>query len=269
MTEKTNNRIARLRTRYLDEAPRISVERAQFFTQSWRRAENENLSRGMRVALAMKNVYENMTHFVEPNDLIAGYWTESFMGIPIDIERGVFNTVFRTELARSSIVKFRIKSMGGTLSYLVEKKSLIDFIRNIKSTRSAGPQPMNLEVQTMTEREVNRYSITARDRKILLTELLPYWDGKTVVDVLDKEILASGLLGDDMRDFNLALPANTSRQTMMISICSTISTYQAHVILDYEKILRQGLLAMHAEAVAAAAADGLSEEQRDFLKSIG
>lgn len=265
---ETTNRIDRNRMRYLDETPKISIERAKYFTESWCRTGNEKLSRGARVALAMKNVYENMTHHVEPDDLIAGYWTEDFMGIPVDIERGVFNTVFKTELSKSAIVDFRVKSFAGMLSYLLGKRGLTEFVHNVKASQSAGPQPMNLEIKTMTEREINRYSIAPADRKALLTQLLPYWEGKTVVDHLAKEILASGLVGDSMREFNLALPANTSRQTMMVSICSTISTYQGHVIIDYEKILKKGLLAMAAEVARAAAQPGLSDEEKDFLGSL-
>lgn len=265
----TSERIEKIRGRYLNEAPKISIARAKYFTDSWRQTEGAGFSRGVRVALAMKNVYENMTHYVSPDDRIAGYWTESFMGIPIDIERGVFNTVFKTELDRSSIVNFRLRSFAGTFRYLLRTGSLSDFVRNVRSTRAAGPQPMNLELATMTEREINRFTIDAADRRILKKQLLPYWEGKTVIAQLDREILSSGLLGDEMRDFNLALPANTSRQTMMVSICSTISTYQGHVIIDYERVIRNGLLAMQAEvADIIETGNELTSEQLDFLQSL-
>jgi len=254
--------------RYIEETPIISIERAKYFTESWLKTENQGLSRGVRVALAMKNVYENMTHYAVSDDRIAGYWTESFMGVPIDIERGVFNTVFNTELERRSIADFRFKSFSSTIAYLIAKRNLIGFIRNMKTTRSAGPQPMNLEIKTMDEREINPYSISSYDKRTLLRELLPLWKGKTAIDAVEREILASGLLGDDMREFNRALPANTSRQTMMVSICSTISMYQGHVIIDYEKVLKKGLLAMREEVSEAAKQESLEGDQKDFLKSV-
>ncbi|HOY62956.1 MAG: 4-hydroxyphenylacetate decarboxylase large subunit [bacterium ADurb.Bin236] len=265
--EKNKNRIAELRDRYILETPKISIQRAKYYTESWKKTEGSGLTAGERVALAMKNVYENMDMHVEPEDLIAGYWTEDFMGIPIDIERGVFNGVFKTELARGSIMRFRFKSLGGALSYLVGKRGLRDFARNMKASRAAGQQPMNLEIKTMDEREINRYVIDPEDRKVLVNELLPFWEGKTVVEEVDRRLMSSGLLGEDMREFSLALPTITSRQTMMVSICSTISSYQGHVIIDFDTVVKKGLLKMKEEAAQriAAAAD---DETRAFHRSV-
>ena len=105
-----NDRIKRIRQRYQNETPVISIERAKYYSEKWFETEDTGLSNGERVALSIKNVYEKMTHHVDPDDRIAGYWTESFLGIPIDIEKGVFNKVFQTELKWSKMFKFRIKS---------------------------------------------------------------------------------------------------------------------------------------------------------------
>jgi len=42
--------------------------------------------------MSMKHVYENMNFNIDQDDRIAGTWTENFLGIPIDIERGLFIT---------------------------------------------------------------------------------------------------------------------------------------------------------------------------------
>jgi len=265
----TDGRIARLRKRYHDEVPRISIERADYYTREWRRTSGTDTPLPVRVALAMKNVYENMTMYVDPDDHIAGYWTEDFLGIPVDIERGVFNTVLASELDRNSMIAFHVKSFKDTFSYLLKKRQFIDFVRGIRTTRSAGPQPMNIGAVPMNQREINRFDIDPEDRRKLQKELLPYWEGRTHVDRLEKEIFGSGILGGDMRDFAMAIPANTSRQTMMISTCSTIATYQGHVIPDYEKVVREGLLAMKEEAAKAFEESGdMPEERRAVLKSI-
>jgi len=262
------DRISRLRRKYHDDVPRISVERAKFFTESWKQTAGAGMSQAMRVALAMKNVYEKMTHYIDPDDRIAGYWTESFLGMPIDIERGVFNKVLEAELNRNSMLKFHIKSFGETFSYLFRKRMVSDFVKNIRSTRAAGPTPMNLGLQTMMEREINRFSITEADRNLLLENLLPWWRGKTVIDVLEKEIFSSGLIKGEMKDFARALPANTSRQTMMVSICSTISTYQAHVIVNYEKVVEKGLAAVRQEIEDALAKGNRTDEELDYLRTL-
>lgn len=266
--EQTGGRIARLRTKYRTDVPAISIERAKYFTAKWRDTEGLGLSAPVRAALAMKHVYENMTFYLSPDDRIAGYWTEHFLGMPIDIERGVFNTVLETEMSRGAILAFRIKSFAGTFAYLLKKRGVREFAQNIRMTRASGPQPMNLGLDTMSEREINPFIIAPEDKSFLLKKLLPWWKGRTVVDKLQKEIMNSGLLGKDMQNFNLAMPANTSRQTMMISSCSTIGTYQGHVILDFERVLKKGLEGMSEEIRLRLERGGLSEAERDVVDSM-
>ncbi|MFA6448267.1 MAG: pyruvate formate lyase family protein [bacterium] len=266
--EKTESRIDRLLAKYRSDIPAISTERAKFFTEKWKETESSGLPAPVRIALSMKHVYENMTFYLDPDDRIAGYWTEYFLGMPLDIERGVFNTVLETELSRGSILAFRIKSFAGTFSYLLKKRGVREFVRNARMTRASGPQPMNLGLDTMSERKINPFVIDPDDKTLLLNELLTWWKGKTVVDELQREINDSGMLGKDMRDFNLAMPANTSRQTMMISTCSTISTYQGHVILDFENVLSKGLEAMAAEVQARLDRGGLSDAERAVVESM-
>jgi formate C-acetyltransferase len=265
-TKVKENRIDRLRGRYIEDVPVISTERARLYTESWKSTADEPLA--VRVALAMKNVYENMGMHVDPDDRIAGYWTEQFLGIPIPIERGEYNSVLETELDRRDMVKFRVKSFAGTLSYLVAKRQLADTIRNVRLTRAMGPQPMDLGFDTMTERKINRYTITPENKKLLKSKLLPYWKGKCLADRLQKEFDSSDLIGGDMRDFSQALPANTSRQTTMVSPCATVATIQGHVIIDFETILEKGLAAMQGDVRAALQGHDLSEDERDTLRSM-
>ena len=265
-TKTESERIARLRRRYLDDVPVISSERALFYTEAWKRNEDKPLP--VRVALAMKNVYENMTMHIDPDDHIAGYWTEHFLGIPIPIERGEYNSVLETELDRKDMVKFRVKSLAGTFSYLVAKRQVIDTVKNMRLTRAMGPQPMDLGFDTMTERQVNRYAITPEDKKLFKSKLIPYWRGRCLADRLEKELDASGVIGGAMRDFSRALPANTSRQTNMVSTCATIATIQGHVIIDFETILEKGLAAMQQDVREAMNDSSLTDEQQVDLQAM-
>ncbi len=262
-------RITRLRRRYCEETPKISVERARYYTEKWQETESSVLSPAVRVALSMKHVYENMKHFVNPEDKLAGYWTESFLGIPIMIERGEYNRVLQYEMDKYSMLTFRVKAMATTLSYLLKKRQLGNFLHNLKLSREAGAQALNIGIETMTEREKNRYAITKEERRELQKKLLPYWDGKTLTDRLEKELYESGLMKGDMRQFSMALPANTSRQINMISPCANIATIQGHVIIDYEKVLKYGLLAMKEEVKERInQADSRTPGERDFLESL-
>ena len=98
--QPVSDRILRLRRRLLKETPVVSIERAKYYTEHWRSTEESGLAPGIRVALAMKHVYEQMRHQVDPDDRIAGAWTENAIGIPLDIERGLFNRVFAIECDR-------------------------------------------------------------------------------------------------------------------------------------------------------------------------
>jgi len=93
--------IAQMRNRYQTGTVALHFDRARqiIFAKLWKRPDAGRFF-APPDRLAMKNVYENRTHYVDPDDRIAGYWTEYFLGIPVDIERGVFNSVLAAELDR-------------------------------------------------------------------------------------------------------------------------------------------------------------------------
>lgn len=265
----TNGRIKRIRQRCQDETPVISIERAKYYSEKWFETEDSGLSHGERVALSMKNVYENMTHYVDPDDRIAGYWTENFLGIPIDIEKGVFNKVFQTELKWSKMFKFRIKSTLRSFSYLIKRRDFRNFMKSSKILRSTGVTPLNLGVKTMNKRTINPFTIPKKNRKILLKKLFPLWKGKNIVDILEDRIPKSGLIEGDMLEFTRGFPSNTSRQTILLSMCSTIAVIQGHLILDFEEVMKKGLLSIKNEVEEALKEESmLSEQEQSFLQSI-
>ena len=262
-------RIRRLNRRYQEDVPRISVERARYYTESWKATEGKGIPLPSRVALAMQHVYENMQVHLDPDDRIAGYWTEHFLGVPVDIERGVFNQVFETELTRSSMVRFRAGSLARALRYMARKRTLGQFLRNQRIAKSAGAPPLDMGLKTMSEREINPYRIDEADRRELQGTLLPYWKGKTLVDRLEAEMVRTDLYSEDMHDFVVGIPGNTSRQVVMLSTCATIATIQGHVILDHGRVLRTGLEAMRTEVRSALErAAERPEEERHFLASL-
>lgn len=263
-----NDRIPRIQKRYQTGNAYLSVERARYYTQSWKSTGGKGISRPVRIALAMKNVYEKMTYRVDPDDRIAGHWTEFFLGIPIDIERGVFNKVLESELTKKSIVIFRGRSFAKGLGYLAKKGSLLEFLKNQKAAKENGAPPLDMGFQTMSERKINPFQIRPDDRQELLQKLLPYWQDRNTVDRVESEMIASGLYSQDMHDFAVAIPGNTSRQVSMISTCASVITYQGHMIVDYDKALKIGLSGMLKEVDKQIEInDGLRQKEKDFLKS--
>jgi len=259
-----SERIELLRERYQTEMPIISIERAKYFTEKW--FETSELPQNIRVALAMKHVYENMTHYVDTDDQIAGYWTESFIGVPIDIERGLFNNVFRNELKRRSLLWFRLKSYLKLAWFLLKKRQIFTALRNSRNMKQS--QPMNMGITPMDKRKINPYSISEADKKILLKKLLPRWKGKSIVDIIEKEIAQSGLISGNILDFSASLPANNSKQIQFLSMSSNIAFPQGHVILDYETPITRGLLNLKAEVGEKLKDKSLNSQEEEVLRSI-
>jgi formate C-acetyltransferase len=268
LPDETSERIKRIRSRYLDDPVWISIERARFYTESWRETENSGLSIGIRVALAMKNVYEKMNHCIDPDDRIAGKWTEFFLGVPIDIERGLFNGVLKTELAKSKMIAFQVKSNARFLSYMVKKHGPLGTIRNLKNTQAVGAAMPSIGLATMEQREINQYAIDPDDRDHLLKHLLPYWEGETMAHIVARKTEEGDVFSGDMAEFASALPATTSKMYTFASTGAVIGTYQGHLVLDHEQPVRRGVMAMKHDVEQRLAQDDLTEDEKDFLESL-
>ena len=262
-------RIARLQLRYVQEVPFISIERARYYTESWKATENEGLALSVRVALAMKNVYENMSVHIDADDRIAGTWTEFFLGVPIDIERGLFNGVFEVELSRAAMIKYILLSNMRFVSYSIRKYGLSALWNTLRESKAVGAAMPTIGTTTMDRRAVNRYRIRGGDKKVLLDRLLPFWKGKTIAEQLTKRLKDAGVYSGDMEGFFYALPSTTCKKETIFSTGAAMGTWQGHLIIDHETPIAQGLLAMREDVRRRIAqnADG-DRGRRDFLESV-
>jgi pyruvate-formate lyase len=263
----TSDRITRLRHRYLDEVAVISIQRARAYTESWRSTEASSLSHGERVALAMKHVYETMSFSLDPDDRIAGSWTEHFLGVPVDVEKGLFNDVFAVELSRSSMLFHILKDNVRFIAYMVRTYGLRSLFRSLRETKAVGAAMPSIGTTTMDKRRVNPCTIGRSDKKILLRELLPYWKGKTIADRLKQRLLDERIFTGDMEGFSASLPSTTSRKEVVISLGAAMGVWQGHLVLDHETPLKRGLLAMREDVRALTGRGGYAGEERAFLRS--
>jgi formate C-acetyltransferase len=260
-------RIARLRFRYQQGRARLSVERARYYTEAWQQSEGSGKAPVLRVAEAMRHVYAKMTHYVDVDDRLAGHWTEGFFGMPIDIERGVFNTVLATELSRWTMLRARVKASRSALGYLLGRRGLRSFLREQRQARAAGAPPLDLGLKTMAERSINPFDIAPADARELRRDLLPRWQGRTLVDRLERDLTAAGICTPETTRFAMAVPGATSRQVVMLSTAATIATLQGHVILDYATVVQRGLDGMRADLLDRRRA-ALTPEQTDTLEAM-
>lgn len=268
MSEEGRERIDRIRRRYREEVPVVSIERARYFTEAWKDEEENRLAPGVRVAIAMKNVYEKMNHYVDPDDRIAGTWTENFLGIPLDIERGLFNLTLEVEMEKRTMLSYLLASNARFIWYMIRKYGPAALFRSLKESRAVGAAMPSLGLDPMNRRKVNPYRILPRDKRILKKELLPYWKGRTIADMLRDELKEQGIFGSDLAGFFAALPSTTSRNDTILSPGAAIGTWQGHLIPDYQTVLEKGLEDMHREVLERLQEDGSRPEEKDFLASM-
>jgi len=263
-----SERIARLKARYQGGPAYISTERAKYYTESWRSTEGTDTPLPVRVAMAHKNVFEKMTHYLDPDDRIAGYWTEYFVGAPISIELGVYNRVLAAELTLRDMIKHRAINFSKSLTYMVKKGVIGEFLKYQRITRATGAMPLNMGFQTMQHRPINNYQIDPESLSLLRGDLLPYWRGRCLIDILEKGLADSGLLSTYMSEFISAATGNTSRQMLLMSVSSSITSFQGHLILDYTDVLERGLEAKLNDVKEMIKKEGLDQQQKDFLESV-
>ena len=197
--DNASERIKNIRKRFLDDKTLISIERAKYYTEKWSETDGINLPIGVRIALCMKNFYEKMQIYIDPDDRIAGKWTESFLGIPIDIERGIWNRIFETEIDKKAMRKFEKEFNKSFIEFMSNKG--IDLIKYIEDIKKMGAAIPTMGSQPLDQRRINPFQIKEEDKEILLNELLPYWKGKTIADLIEKAFLEKKVYRGEFHDF--------------------------------------------------------------------
>ncbi len=269
MVDNASDRIKRLRSRLLDDMPFISIERAKYYTEIWKKTENSDISLNVRVALSMKKVFEKMGVSIDPDDRIVGTWTENFLGIPIDIERGLFNRVFEVELDKKSMKKFAKESNKGFMSYMIDKYGSDGLLKTLDHSKSIGVAMPELGIDTLDSRKINPYQIKEKDKELLLREIIPYWKENTIADRLGKAFIENNIYPGEFGDFIQNLPRSTGQGDMVTSVGSALGVWQGHLILDHEKPIHKGLLAMINEIQELITSNEIfSKREQDFLESI-
>jgi len=183
---EAGERIKRIKKRYREDVPVISIERARYYTDSWRETEGSGLACGIRVATAMGQVYEKMNHCVDPDDRIAGTLTENYLGIPLDIERGLFNQVMEVELGRASMLAYLLRSNARFVIFMLKKYGAGALYKSLKNSSAVGAAMPSIGLEPLDKRKINPYCISRSDKRILKKDLLPYWKGKTIADMLSR-----------------------------------------------------------------------------------
>ena len=209
----THQRVFTILESFDGEKPRIDVERARYFTQSMRQTEGQALV--LRWAKALKHIAENITVYIDDQQLLAGR-----AGC-----RGRYGILY--------------PELDG------------DFL--------------GLAIEELPKRRASPASITAENAKIVIEEIVPYWQGKTFHEALNKA------LPPEVHKLTYDDPNGLVSRFVVNETASFRSSIQW--VHDYDKVLRRGFKGLKDEALAKLEAlDPLSPvdnvEKRPFLEAM-
>ena len=234
----------------------LCVERARFYTESWRETEGQHPS--LRVALALQRVFERMTLRIEPEELLVGNRASKPIAPPIAPERGDFTFVFRCLFAELEAFGYRIDPSDRAVLFdevmpFWEGRTVRD--EKIAALQAQGlSSPLNLSPREL-RRKVRAFGLKGLARLFLKD------DPKATP--AERARQAAALLARLPRLLR-AVKAGSGDNLKGRGRCTDT---QAHIVLGHKNILKHGFAGIRAQA-AARLADSRDAEQRAFLEAV-
>jgi formate C-acetyltransferase len=192
------DRVSRLRERFLHGRREICIARARYLTESHRQSEGQPAV--LRRARALEHILRHLTIRIEPDELIVGSITGKPLGAGVYPE-GV-------------------------------------------ADRLLG------ELSGIAERDCNTFTIAPDDQRELVEDILPYWRGKTTEDIARTY-------------WSPAVAANFQKVAPFIL---TEVGGIGHMLINHERVLERGLLAITEEAQSKQQQTD-NEERRAFYEA--
>jgi formate C-acetyltransferase len=173
-------RVSAIKERFIKITPEICVERAQLITESYRETEDQPIH--LRRAKALDKILEEMTVFIQDDELVVGNQCTKPRSAPVYPE-------------------FSCKWLEGELDRL--------------------------------EKRTGDVFLISEQKKQILRDLFPYWDGKTSNE------LATALMTDE---------AKAAQAAGVFTVGNYYFNGVGHISVDYAKVLAEGLNGIIAEA---------------------
>jgi len=242
------------------------MERAQFYTESYRETEGQGLHPSIRAAKALQRTFEKMTIKIYPEELLVGNRSSHFIAPPIAPERGDMNYVLQyllPELQRFGYIispEHKKVLFEEILPYWKGKS-----VRDIKVKRldAAGlSSKINLNL-----REV-RHKLKAFDLKNFLNMI----ERKDPTDLSTRGI--KGKLRAIGNTIKLILKMVKLKDAIKGGAADNVKgrgrciDTQAHIVVGHEKVLKLGFKGIK-ERTLERLKTAESEDQKAFLKSVG
>jgi len=240
---KPDSRTWRLRKKILDASYRICVERARYYTRSYKQTEGEHPA--LRAAKALTYTLENMTVYIMEDEAIAGNRSSKTVASVIPIERGEINLVLELELDRLT-------------------------------RRADRPFHITEEEKRELREEILPYwrGKTIRERKRDLWKenglFFPLKvNAKTTLDrlkgfgasALARQLAASGGNRKLMARAGREIPVNNP------GLCMNVFDVQGHLVIGHKNLLGAGLAGVKDRAEARLA-EARGRDEEAFLQSV-
>ncbi|MHA2000080.1 MAG: pyruvate formate lyase family protein, partial [Promethearchaeota archaeon] len=228
----------------------LCMERAKFYTESYKETENEPPP--LRVAKAIKHTFENMTVRISPHELLVGNRSSHLIAPPFAAERGDFSFLFKYRLPELKKFGYHISKEHQHLLF----KEIIPYWK--------GKTVRELKVEQFIEHGLN--SQLNFSRKEFSTKMKAFGLSSIIGMLLSKGNKFKQILTllFNLRRYLGALKAGTQDNVIGRGRC--IDT-QAHIVVGHKNVLTRGFGGIWARAAKRLAAATDSEEI-SFLESV-
>lgn len=190
-----------LRQMVFDAPYNICIERAKYWTESYKETEGQHPT--IRAARAIEKTLDNMSIFILNEELIVGHRTSKLLGVVLPVERGEVTTIV----------------------------------------------PMQLKILKIRKRKP--FQISEEDENLLLNEIFPYWEGKTVADKKIEMFEKTGFLKKRLKRGKSGKvdPVKKFLASNAPTTASTVLDDQGHLVAGHNNIVKWGLNGIREKAM--------------------
>lgn len=226
-------RIKRLKDALLGSVRAVDIDRIKFFTESYKKTEGQMPA--VRAAKGLEETLSRMPLRIDDDSLIAGIRAFKKWGGPVYIEAG------------TAVPSLSLAILKTTTKIPIEK---------LENEGVKGPGTMTLK---------HMPKLSDEELKLVTTEILPYWRGKTSGDLIQKRMKELGIPESWLME---VLRAKGIRRISD----DTLPTIQGHIVIGTEKVVKMGFKGIARQAAERLAwldkKDPKYAEKKDFLEAV-
>ncbi len=244
-----------LKRKLLTAEYHLCIERARFYTESFK--QTEGLNPAIRVSYALKHTFENMSIRIEPEELLVGNRSSKLIAPPIAPERGDYSFILKYLL--TDLIKFGYKITESDKNILFEEilpywqgktvrdKKLIEFSRHdLCSKMNLSPVEIHRKRRAFGRRVllrlvIDEHSMTRSERRkkigLVISHLPRYLKGIKYGSA------------DNIKGRGRCIDA------------------QAHIVIGYKNVLKLGFKGIQEKAITQLQKT-TDPSQISYLKSI-